>query len=368
MRFERIDIRINARPGSNVFQSAPASASAWVRVAFAAVLLLGCGPEEVEVGPTARAERAQIERIVVATGTVEPQREVQVRPRIAGIVERIHVEEGDSVEPGQPLIEIERELLAAQVREARARLDEAEVERRFSKIAVGRSERLQGGGATSDQKRDDALARFERAKALVARGRANLDTLETQLSYATVRSPLAGRVLDVTTEEGNAVSPVTSVTGGTLLLSLSGTDALHLEGLVDENEVARVRIDHPARIRTEAFSERVFEGHVSKIAPLGKRIQNVTYFELEIEITDADAGLLRPRMSGDAEIIVETVTDALVVPETALRYRGSQIYIDTVVRSSAARLEPVDVKIGIVDGSRVQILEGLEEGTEIALQ
>ena len=61
-----------------------------------------------------------------------------------------------------------------------------------------------------------------------------------------------------------------------------------------------------------------------EIAPLGQRVQNVTYFEVEIEVTDPDAQLLRPRMSGDADIVIEVVEDALFVPETALRYRGER--------------------------------------------
>lgn len=343
------------------------SVATWLWLASLA-WLMGCGGGVAEIDPTARVERGSIERIVVATGTIEPEREVEVRPRIAGIVERIHVEAGDLVEMDQPLVEIERELLAAQVREAQAALDEARVELRFAKIGVDRVDQLQQGGATSPQKQDDARARHQSAMAKVARAQARLDTLATQLSYATVVSPLAGRVLEVYTEEGNAVSPVTSVTGGTLLLSLSGTDTLHLEGLVDENEVARIAIGQPARIRTEAFGDRVFAGRVSKIAPLGKRIQNVTYFEVELEIEDDDAALLRPRMSGDAEIVAETVADALIVPETALHYRGDQIFVDTVMSESEPRIVPVEVTIGIVEGSRVQLLDGVEEGVEVALQ
>ena len=118
-------------------------------------------------------------------------------------------------------------------------------------------------------------------------------------------------MLDVPVEEGSAVSPVTAVTGGTLLLSLAATSTLHLEGLVDENEVARVAVGQPARIRTEAFGERAFAGRVRKISPVGQRIQNVTYFEVEVEVTDADGAALRPRMSGDAEIVTEVVEDAL---------------------------------------------------------
>ncbi len=358
-------------PVHNVNLPQRSSVRALRRLAFewlvCAAVLAGCAGEEFDPGPTAHVERGLIQRIVVATGTIEPEREVEVRPRIAGIIEHIYVDAGDEVVSGQPLVEIERQLLESQVREAEAALGEAEVERRYAKIGVGRLEELQAGGAASVQKHDDARSRFERAVAAMARAQARLDTLSTQLGYASVQSPLAGRVLEVYTEEGNAVSPVTAVTGGTLLLSLAGTEALFLEGKVDENEVARVAVGQLAEIRTEAFSDRVFRGRVDKIAPIGERIQNVTYFEVEIEITDGDAHLLRPRMSGDAEIVTEVVEDALVIPETALRYRGSQIYVDCVRRDSES-IEATDITIGIVDGSRVQVLSGLEQGEEVRLQ
>jgi RND family efflux transporter MFP subunit len=242
------------------------------------------------------------------------------------------------------------------------------VEQRFAKIALDRMGELEKGGAASQQTRDDALTRYQRASAGVARARAARDNLATQLSYATVRAPIAGRVLDVYVEEGTAVAPVTAVTGGVVLVSLAGAKTLFLKGLVDENEIARVRLGQPARVRTEAYPERAFEGVVAEIAPLGQRVQNVTYFELEIEIVDADASLLRPRMSGDADIVAEVVEGALFVPESALRYRGEQIYVEVVARASEARVEERDIEIGIVDGSRVQVLSGLAEGDEVRLQ
>ena len=340
---------------------------ACISLAFS-LQLLACGGAEQAIGPTARVAKGRLERLVVATGTIEPIREVEVRPRIAGIIEKIHVDAGDEVSPGQPLVEIERELLASQVREAEAALREARVELRFAKIDVERSDELERSGATSAQKHDAAQSRYERAQAQAARASAALDTLSTQLSYATVTSPLAGRVLDVPVEEGSAVSPVTAVTGGTLLLSLAATETLRLRGLVDENEVARVALGQPARIRTEAYPNRTFAGVVSEIAPLGQRIQNVTYFELEIEVTDPDAQKLKPRMSGDADVIVEVAENALFVPETALRYRGDQIYVEKLVRESDPRSEPTDIAIGIVQDERVQVLAGLAEGDEVRLK
>ena len=329
-------------------------------------LLAACAGEEPEPLPRAEVTRARIERVVIATGTVEPATEVAVRPRIAGIIEKIHVSEGDLVEVGQALVEIERELLASRVREAEASLEAARVEQRFARIALERERKMGANGASSDRKLDEALARYERGRAATSRAQAALDTLSTQLGYATLRSSLVGRVLEVHEEVGTAVSAVTSVTGGTLVLSIAGDEVMHLEGLVDENEVARISLGLPARIRTEAYPERVFAGTVREIAPLGQRVQNVTYFEVKVEITDVDAGVLRPRMSGDAEIIAEVVEDAVVVPETALRYRGEDIYV--VVPGAGDETEERIVELGIIDGARVQVLGGVEPGEEVLLQ
>jgi HlyD family secretion protein len=350
--------RLGARPRPHV---------AWIALALA--LAPGCGGDGEETAAvTARAERGRLERIVVATGTIEPEKEVEVRPRVAGIIEHIAVSEGDRVERGQILLEIEREILEAQVREAEAAVRAAEVERRFAGVELARVEKLRAQGAASSQKLDEARSRHQGAQAGLAQAQARRDSLEVQLRYSHVTSPLAGRVLDVYVEEGNAVSPVTAVTGGTLLLSLAATDSYHLKGLVDENEIARVALGQAARIRTEAFGDRSFEGHVAEISPVGQRVQNVTYFEVEIEVTDPDAQRLMPRMSGDADIVAEVVEDAVWVPETALRYQGDRIYVETSNGSDPPAFEPHDVTIGVVDGEKVQIVDGLEAGSEVRLQ
>jgi HlyD family secretion protein len=330
---------------------------------------LGCGNgNRIDPGPTATVERGRIERIVVATGTIEPEREVLLRPRIPGIVEKILVDTGDDVERGQVLIEIERELLDTKVRAAQAALDEAKIEERYAKRGFDRMNQLQTTGVSSDEALDNASSRIESARAAVSRAEANFDELSTQLGYATIKSPLTGRVLDVHVEEGDAISPITSVNGGTLLASLAGTQVLHLEGLVDENEVARVVEGQRARIRTEAYSGREFEAVVTEIAPLGQRIQNVTYFEVELEVTDPDAQLLRPRMSGDAEIVAEVVEGATLVPETALRYTADRIYVNTITGGDNPQIVEKNVEVGIVDGDRVQILSGLVPDEVVQLQ
>lgn len=168
------------------------------RTLVAASLVLGMGctsPESRDATPTARVERTRIERIVVATGTIEPEDEVEVRSRISGIVQVVHVEAGDKVELGRPLVEIERELLVAQAAEARARLAGSSAELARAASELRRAAKLTDGGTMSASQEEDAITRTRSAEAAVARDQAVLDTLTIQLGYATVIAPMDDRQL-----------------------------------------------------------------------------------------------------------------------------------------------------------------------------
>lgn len=333
------------------------------------VLFLACSEGEAKnLAASATVDSGTLRRIVVATGTLEPERLVDVRPRVSGIVEKVHVEDGDPVEEGDVLVEIDRDLIEVQLREVRAELAAARIEGRYAKIALERAEQLQHSGTMPDEQFDETRSRHERAVVDVERNAAMVARLEVELRYATVRSPMNGIVLEVPIEEGSAVSSVVSVTGGTPLLTLASQEGLHLEGLVDENEIARVKVGQPAGIRTEAFGpDRIFEGEVRKISPIGKRVQNVTYFEVEVAVTDPDAGVLMPRMSADADIVTETANDALWVPETALHYEGDGVYLERLA-AGEGDAERIEVQLGIVDGDRVQLVSGASRGDRVRLR
>lgn len=347
-----------------------AAAACTIAVALGLSAVWGCSRGESEnAAPTARVTFGTLERIVVATGTLEPERLVDVRPRISGIVKKIHIDDGDLVKEGQILVEIDRDLLEVRLREVRAQLLNAKIENRYANIALDRANVLKQRGTMPDQDYDDTRARHERAVVSVVGSEALVSRLEVELRYATVRAPMDGIVLEVPVEEGSAVSSVQSVTGGTPLLTLATTTALHLEGLVDENEIARVSVGQPAKIRTEAFgADTIFIGEVSHISPIGKRVQNVTYFEVEVDVLGAGAEALLPRMSADADIVTETAVNVLWVPETALHYEGDEIYLELAEANSEQSGERLAVELGIVDGDRVQLLSGASEGDLVRLR
>jgi HlyD family secretion protein len=179
---------------------------------------------------------------------------------------------------------------------------------------------------------------------------------------------MRGRILDVDVKKGTAIASVASVVGGTRVLTIADDGELHLEGLVDENEISWVRLGQKALIRTEAYPESTFTGKVRKIKPLGERQQNVTYFEVEVSVVDAEGVRLRTRMSADADIVTEVVETALIVPETALLYDGERIYVEKVVSSSEQHVEEQTIRVGIVEEGRAEVLEGLSAGDEVRLK
>jgi HlyD family secretion protein len=174
-------------------------------------------------------------------------------------------------------------------------------------------------------------------------------------------------VLRRSLDPGAAVASVAAVTGGTVLMIIADTSRMHLLGKVDENEIALVKVGQEARIRTEAYPDRIFSGRVRKIASIGDRKENVTSFEVEVDVLEGGESMW-PRMSGDADIVAEVHADALTLPEAALRYEGDAVLVDVVQRNSAPRLVPRRVRSGVVSGGKVEIAEGLAEGDEVKLQ
>ena len=345
-----------------------------VLIALGVVLVLAAAAATVwwrraekPLGPTARAARGTIERIVVASGTIEPEHLVEVRSRVSGIIQRFHVDAGDRVSAGQVVAELDRETLEAAVREARAFVNEAEVERDHTALELRRRQELFSRGVESKDVLDRLRAQHAGASARVERARATLNRLEQELAYATITAPIDGVVLDRPLNPGAAAASVASVTGGTVLMIIADTSQMHLLGVVDENEIARVKVGMPARIRTETYPERTFAGRVRKLASIGDRKSNVTSFKIEVTVLDGiDA--LWPRMSGDADIVAEVRDNALLIPEAALRYQGNDVTVDVVTRSSAARVTTRPVQLGISQGDRVEVLDGVRPGEEVLLQ
>jgi len=343
----------------------------------------------------ATIERGDVARSVVATGKIQPRTQVEIKSKASGIVEKLLVDYGDTVEEGQVLAELDKELLNASVREAEANLlaAQAAYERNrveaegpdlpFLKSAMERSRRLYGEGLIAPSVLEDAEMAYQMAlnrqtaarsnaavtKAEVERARAALERARTDLRYATIRSPMHGLVLSRDVEVGDAVSSILVLgSQATLVMAMGDVSEVYVLGKVDEADIGHVYLGQPARIVVESFKDKKFVGEVTKISPFGVEEDNVTTFEVRVSIQNP-TGELKTNMTANAEIILEEKKEVLLVPESAVVYdRERNASLEIPDPGASEGKKKVAVKLGISNGVKTEVLEGVEEGAQVVLQ
>ena len=354
------------------------------------------------------AERASLARSVVAIGKIESLSRVEVKSKANGIIKLLLVNVGDKVKTGQILAELDKENLEARVREARAQLEGTEAnlqsatteeararieavnpDLEFVRREYERNKRLFSKGVVSEQQVEDshklyeiavnrrdlldsginnAAAQVRQARARVAEARAALDRAEDDLRNATVVAPIDGVVLTRDKEVGDAVSSILNLgSAATLIMTLGDTSTVYVKGNVDESDVGKISLGMTARTTVESFPGETFQGTVTNIAPMGLEKDNVTTFEARVSISNPQ-GKLRVNMSANAEIILEERENILVISEGAIIYdRDRNAYAQILDPSVPEGLRKVPVRIGISNGQKREVIEGLKEGDEVVL-
>ncbi len=370
-------------------------------------------------------ERSDLTLTVVATGSIVPATEVEIKSKAAGIVKRILVEEGDLVEEGRILVELDRELLEAQVRESRAnleavsaRLEEARAEYHSTlrmreklqmdlgnledKVAFHRrqlerfqrlfEEQLIPHAQLDERERELEDARFQlaglqsellmqdarieaaekavtRVQAELSQAQAALDRAEENLRYATIRSPVTAMVLKRHVEVGDAVSSILQLgSQATLILTLGDMREVYFEGRVDETDIGNVFVGQPARVRVDAYRDQSFPGQIERIAPLGEEKDNVIGFEARVSLEDPEHKL-RANLTANAEIIIEERKNVLVIPESTIIYGENRAaFVELYDPTAPEQKRRVSIELGAGDGTRTEVQSGLAEGDKVVKQ
>jgi len=213
-----------------------------------------------------------------------------------------------------------------------------------------------------------ARAKVSEAEANVAQSRAAVERAEEELRNATIRSPLRGMVLTRDVEVGSPVSSILNMgAAASLVMTVGDIERVFVRGKVDEADVGRVRLGQPARISVETFKDRKFEGRVTLISPMGTEKDNVTTFEVRVSI-DNPGNELKANMTANAEIVLEEHPNSLIVPEAALTYDADrQAHVDLFDPAEKTGRRRVPVKVGVSNGTRAQITDGLNEGAKVIL-
>jgi len=383
-----------------------------------AVLLLGGGAyglstlngasNNIDPSKLATVERGVMLRSVVATGKVEPITKVEIKSKANGIIERLHADVDQVVQPGQVLAELDKENLTARLREARANLQAAqaaheaaaaqlkknEIEAEspdveFARRSYNRAQQLSEQRLVAQNQLDDARSALEQAEnrqraartqllisrakvaeaeANVAQARAAVERSDEELANATIKAPIRATVLTRDVEIGSPVSSILNLgANATLVMTLGDIEKVFVRGKVDEADIGRVRLGQSAKITAESFRDKAFQGRVTQISPIGVEKDNVTTFEVEVSI-DNPGQELKANMTANAEIILEQYADSLLVPEAAVTFDDKRnAFVDLVDPGAKNGRRRVAVKTGVGNGTKLQIVSGVKAGDKVVL-
>ncbi len=284
--------------------------------------LAGCEVQEDEAGDiavqTAPAQIRDLRITAEATGELEPVLRVEVKSKASGEILDLYVDSGDEVEPGTLLARVDPRDVQNAFDQATADLDVAEARIEIARAQERRSKELLDSEVITAQEYESRQLEFANAQAALVRAETNLELATLRLEDVTIRAPLAGTILEKQVEFGQVIQSASqNVSGGTPLFIMANLDDMRVRTLVDETDVGQLSAGMAATVTVEAFPDRTFQGAIEKIEPQAVVQQNVTMFPV-IVLLDNRAGLLKPGMNAEVEILVDERLATLTVPNNAV--------------------------------------------------
>jgi HlyD family secretion protein len=375
-----------------------------VAVVVAGVAIMGMrgrGESAVTV-QTGKVSREKIVQKVNGTGKIQPKTQVKISADVSAKITKLAVVEGQWVEKGTFLLELDRERYLALVESAEANVRSAEAEAKLVKENLGRAEKefnrskeLKGRDLESQSIYEDReaayqveLARYDSAQNQVSQARATLKQARDDLSKTTIYAPMSGTISDLNKEQGEIA--IGSQFQPDVILVIADLSEMEAQINVDENDIVSVALGQEAEIEVDALPDQKLKGVVSEIASsanstgVGSSDQK-TEFEIKITVTDPPQ-TLRPGMTATADVFTKSNESALSVPIQSVAVRTvDQLTIKGQKREEAEKVFTADkdgfveivfcvesgkavakqVKTGIQSDDLIEITEGLQEGEEV---
>ncbi len=341
----------------------------WTAGLAALLVLAACGGADAETDtPSAEAnvltlgardvagaERGTLSTGIALTGTLRPYRVVNVRAQVAGVVSEVRVDAGDPVRRGERMAAIAAEGIRSQVAQARSAVASAEAQVALARKQVESARVLYEAGAMSEIEYENAQAAFEAAQAQLAAAEAQLATATERAGRTVINAPITGVVSERSVEEGEAVSP------GAPLFTVVNTDYLELAAQVPVSRAARLDVGQPVLFTISAYPGRTFRGEIDRIDPTAdpQTRQLGVYLRLPNQERDLVGGLF-----ATGRVVLEELSDALIVPESAVRTREGNTYAYVIGDGQVAR-RPIQVQGRNTARGLVAVASGLSEGARV---
>jgi membrane fusion protein, macrolide-specific efflux system len=327
--------------------------------------------------PTGVVTLVDITQAVQAAGVLQAKTKVDVGAQVSGQIQTLHVQLGQQVKKGELLVSLDPELARSDVAQAeaalaqaRAQLDASRVDAEASRREVARQRRLLGEQATAAieaERAETDLAKIEAAlrgqAATVARYEADLDNRKLRQSYTRITAPMDGTVVNLPVQAGQTVIAV-QVTP--VMLTLADLDTITVRAKVPEADIQSIKLGQVARFTTLSGEGKRYEGKLRVIQPVPERAGNAVFYNVLFDVDNRDRALFSD-MTVQVDIETGSVTQVPSIPIVALGERGKDGRFTVQVLDAANKQVPRQVKVGLQDGAKVQVIDGVKAGEKVLL-
>lgn len=320
---------------------------------------------------TEKAFKATIVKKTVATGKVTPLEEIEIKPQITGIIDKIYLLEGAKVKKGDLIATVrvvpnEQALISAQ-----GRVDNAQIRVNNARISYNRNKKLYDKGVISASAYEAIELTFDQAKQDLQNAKNDYQIIKNGstgsggLANTNIRAQMSGTILQIPVKEGDQVIQSNNFNAGTTIASIADMNKMIFEGKVDEAEVGKIKMNIDLDITLGAVDDKKFPAKLNFIAPKGTEESGAVQFTIKADVTLDDNYFLRAGYSANAEIVLEKKDSVLSIKESILQFdrKTDKPYVE--VKTGEDTFERRDVELGISDGINVEIISGVTVDDEI---
>lgn len=308
----------------------------------------------------------------VATGSVSPRKEVNMKSQVSGIIEKLYIVAGQQVKQGDVIAKIKIIPNMLNLANAENRVNTAQINVDNAKLEYDRNKTLFDQSIIAKSEFQNFELRLKTTQEELNAAKNQLQIIQEGVSKSTgsasntfVKSTITGMVLDLIVKEGGQVIESNTFNEGTTICSVANMGEMIFDGKLDESEVGKVQVGMDIVLTIGAIDKEKFKATLEYISPKGVTENGAIQFNIKAAISKENASFLRAGYSANADIILSKKENVLAVSESVLQFDKEKPYVE--IETSTQKFEKRYIKTGLSDGINIEVLEGLKKTDKIKM-
>ncbi|MCF8367688.1 MAG: efflux RND transporter periplasmic adaptor subunit [Bacteroidales bacterium] len=319
---------------------------------------------------TTTASKTDIVKKTVATGSVVPRKEIEIKPKVSGIIEELYVQEGSMVKKGDLIAKVRIIPNMVSLNNAESRVNLAKIALENAERNFNRQKELYEENVISKKDFEEYELQYQNADEELLSAENNLLLIKEGQTKATgqstntlIRSTIDGMVLDIPVEVGNSVIESNTFNDGTTVANIADMGEMVFEGKVDESEVGKIREGMDLILTIGAINDVSFHATLEHISPKGLEENGAIQFEIKAAVVLIDTVFVRAGYSANADIVLDKRDSVLAISESLLQFDNDSAFVE--VETEPQKFEKKYIETGLSDGINIEIISGLSEEDKI---